>query len=186
MSELASITDAVVVLQEAQAKLVAATERFLEHYHDENAHSEIWTAIRRLEDSDVMYTRADIKNLIEDVVGQHINTSVQDGAHPDWQSFVNTIDEWKEAINQSIHTLSQKVDAYVEEQELDQTTLAGRLQAIEDRYAPVLANLQAAYQNARDANNTQLAETYYASIRETINAKRDELLAAMSSYQANS
>ena len=186
MSESASLADAIAALQEAQARLVQAIDAFTAHNHDENAHQEIWAAIQALKDTDVMWTRAQIKNLIEDVIGSHLNTTLQDGAHPGWEGLVTSQEEWRAGLENQMHELSQKVDAYVEEQQQDETTLAGILQTIENRYAATLNSLQSAYQAAVDANNTQLAESYYSTIRDTINAKRDELLAAMTNYQSNS
>ena len=78
----------------------------------------------------------------------------------------------------------QDIKDWIDGKSKETTTLEQRLQAIEDRYAPVLANIQRALEAATTAGNTVLADSYRESIAQTLNQKNADLMAAVDEWQS--
>lgn len=64
------------------------------------------------------------------------------------------------------------------------TTLQQRLQAVEDKYAPIFANLQSGLEAATAAGNTTLADTYKETIAKTLDQKTAELMQVVNDWEA--
>lgn len=175
-----TLPEAIAILQEAQAKLVAATEALVTHNVDLEAHQDIRDLIQGILDSDVVYTRDQIVSLVQETIKSHTEASF-DTAHPGWEVYNTELQNDLEKIKSDIEGIKNRLDG--EESSSGQTDLEKALQAIEDKYAPILKNLQDAFSQAEKDGNVVLAEEYKNAIARTLDEKKNELLAAMEAWQ---
>ena len=179
-TETENLTEALSQLNEATKRTVEATERITEHNTDEHAHPAIQERLSALEESDTMYTRADIERLIEEGIKEHVEKDFKH-AHSGWVDFD---DELTEKLTDLADRMT-KVEKQISNNESStDSNLQATLQAIADRYAKTLASLQAAYTVAANAGQIELANQYKATITATMNQERDELLQAMEAWQS--
>lgn len=179
-TEIENLTEALSQLNEATKRTVEAIERITEHNIDEHAHPAIQERLSALEESDAIYTRAEIKLLIEEGIEEHVEKDFKH-AHSGWTDFD---DELTERLTDLTDRLT-KVEKQISNNESStDSNLQATLQAIADRYAKTLASLQAAYTVAANAGQTELANQYKATISATMNQERDELLQAMEAWQS--
>lgn len=182
MSETTSLADALQVLQDAQSDLREATATINEHNHDLAAHPEIQQAIKHLTEGDAIYTREQIRQLVNELLDDHKDTKFSE-AHPGWS-------EWEQTNATAISGLDQRIQAVEnrlngEAGSEQETDLVKLLQAVEDKYAPILNSLQEAFSQAQNQGQTELADQYRATIASTLDEKKEELLAVMTEWQEN-
>lgn len=182
MSETTAIADALQTLQSAQADLREALATINEHNHALDAHPEIQKAIKDLTSGDAIYTREQIREIINELLNIHKNTKFSE-AHPGWS-------KWEQSNAESISKLQLRVEALEnrlngEAGSEQETDLAKLLQAVEDKYAPILNSLQEAFSQAQNQGQTELADQYRATIASTLDEKKEELLAVMTEWQEN-
>ncbi len=167
------------ILQSAQEALESAHRDLINHNIDLNAHADIRALIDEKFSGDAIYTRPQIEQIITDGLQEHKDTRFSE-AHPGWEDFNTTLTTRLATIENDIQDIKDWIDGKSKET----TTLEQRLQAIEDRYAPVLANIQRALEAATTAGNTVLADSYRESIAQTLNQKNADLMAAVDEWQA--
>lgn len=175
-----SLSEAIYAVQQAEAKLLAAIDELELHKQDPDAHAALWQAIRELQESDQVYTRQEIVEIITEKLADH-EAKTFDVAHPGFEDYNTALVEQIDALTASIEAIQNRLDG--EAANSGQTDLQKELQAIEDKYAPILANLQESYAQAVEQGNDVLAETYRNSIQTTLDQKRDEMLAVMEEWQ---
>ena len=177
MSEL---TEAIAVLQSAQADLVAARKTIVDHNIDLEAHADIREALTRLIEGEAIYTRSEIKKLIADGLAAHVATAF-DKAHAGWGDYNTALQTTLNGLIAKVDALEKRLDAAAGTENM--TELEKQLQAVEDKYAPILSNLQESFSAAEKANQTVLAEECKSSIAKTLDEKKNELLAVMTAWQ---
>ena len=178
---MSEMTEAIAAIQAAQADTVAATKALVDHNIDLEAHPDIRELLDRLINGEAIYTRSEINKLIEIGLKAHADTPF-DEAHPGWS-------EYNTATQNTLNSLSDKIDALEirldkAEGTGDMTDLQRQLQAVEDRYAPIIAGLQTSFSAAEKNGQTALATEYMNSISRTLDQKKDDLLKVMSDWQA--
>ena len=167
-------------LQDAQEALVRATDRIEEHNIDTEAHADIRAIINDIQNSDTIYTRDQIDELIYNAVQAHASTAFKT-AHPGWDEYEETVNNRLAALELKCQELQDKLDG-VDDQNSD---LQIQLQAIENKYAPILEQLSKALVAAQEAGSTELADQYRETIAATLDQKKTELLAAVAAWQEN-
>lgn len=177
---MSAVTDAIAALQAAQKTLVDATKSIETHNIDLEAHADIRELIQKLMDSDVVYTKTEIRALIDAGLKTHLDT-VFDKAHPGWDVYNKNTQSTLEDLAGKLETLEGRLDTLTGTAGM--TDLQKQLQAVEDRYAPILAGLQASFSQAEKNGQTTLAEEYKNSISRTLDEKKNELLAVMTTWQ---
>ena len=171
---------AVSALQDAQEALVEATDRIEEHNIDTEAHADIRAIINDIQNSDTIYTRDQIDELIYNAVNAHASTAFKT-AHPGWDAYEETVNNRLAALELKCQELQDKLDG-VDDQNSD---LQIQLQTIENKYAPILEQLSKALVAAQEAGSTELADQYRETIAATLDQKKTELLAAVAAWQEN-
>lgn len=171
---------AIAAIQEAQEALVTATDHIEEHNIDEEAHADIRAMITDITSGDSIYSNAQIDERILEQLGTHTDENFKN-AHPGWNDFETTLEERLAALTLRISTVEDKLDG----RDQESSDLQIQLQAIENRYAPLLEQLSNALIAAQDAGSTDLADQYRTSIAATLEQKKDDLLACITEWQAN-
>lgn len=177
MSEL---TETIAVLQSAQSDLVAAKKSILDHNIDLDAHPDIREALTKLIEGEAIYTRTEIKKLIADGLAVHVATAF-DKAHTGWEDYNTALQTTLNGLIDKVAALEKRLDAA--NGTANMTELEKQLQAVEDKYAPILASLQDSFSAAEKAGQTVLAEEFKNSISKTLDEKKKELLAVMTAWQ---
>ena len=169
----------VAELQNAERKLEAAVSAIENHNIDQKAHQDIREAIEELKQTSLKVTPQYIENAITTAITELKNTNFKE-VFQGWEAFENTLNERLDTIQHKLTVVEQKVDGTY----IDPTTdLRKELQAIEEKYAPILANLQEAFQQAQDRGQTEVAEQTKQSIKNLLDQKSVEMLAVMTKYQ---
>lgn len=171
---------AVAALQNAQEALVRATDKIEWHNIDSSAHKDIRDIITDILNSETIYTRSEIDALIYNAVTAHASTAFKT-AHPGWDAYEETVTARLAALELKCQELQDKLDG-VDDQNSD---LQIQLQAIENKYAPILEQLSKALVAAQEAGSTELADQYRGTIAATLDQKKTELLAAVAAWQEN-
>lgn len=173
-----NLAAAIEALQNAQNELVEAIKTLEEHKTDTEAHPDIREILQEMNDGEAMYTRAQIREFINEVLNVHKVTDWKD-AHANANSFVNDLEEKLASITTSIDEINDKLD----KKDSDQSSLQSILQEIEDKYEPILKELTEALAAAQNAGSTELADQYRETIKATLDQKSTELLKAMQKWQ---
>lgn len=176
MSEL---TEALAILQETQTKLSEALNALSQHNIDEEAHPGLQEIVQNILNSEAVYTKDQINEMVKNGIASHTEASFEE-AHPGWETFQTTLESKLNQLSYDITAINNRLD--VEDANSGKTDIQKILQKIEDKYAPILENLQSAFQQAVDANNTMLAEQYKETIGKTLEEKKNELTQAMEDY----
>lgn len=174
------LSNAIQQMQETQQLLVQALEALSQHDLDENAHEEIRKLIYKLEDSETIYTKEQIRSIIHSVIDQH-TTAVYNVAHPGFTEMWDSLQLQLSSMENQIGILEQKVDGTYN---AERTAMELELQAIEDRYSVLLNNLQTAFSNAEAQGATELANQYKETIAVTLDEKKSEILAVLNRYMS--
>jgi chromosome segregation ATPase len=174
-----NLTAAVQALQEAEADLVAATKTISEHNTDETAHQDIRDAIDALKEVDAIYTKTEIEQLINEKVDAHTELTY-DKAHPGWSDYETALQSKLTQLTTAIEELQDKLAG----KEQEDSDLQTALQEIEDKYAPIIENISKALQAAEEAGNDDLADQYKTTLKETLDQKTKELIAATEKWQS--
>lgn len=180
MTVAENLSAAVSALQDAQEALVEATDKLGEHNIDTKAHADIRAIIDEILNSDTIYTRTEIDALIYNAVTAHASTAFKT-AHPGWDAYEETVTDRLAALELKCQELQDKLDG-VDDQNSD---LQVQLQAIENKYAPILEQLSKALVAAQEAGSTELADQYRGTIAATLDQKKTELIAAVAAWQQN-
>ena len=173
-----NFSDAIAALQEAQGALVNATNRIEEHNINESAHADIREAIEEIKSSDSIYTRDQIEELVATQLTLHTDKDFKT-AHSGWDAFETTLEERLEALVLRVQAIEDKLDG----RDQEASDLQAQLQAIEDRYAPLLEQLSNALIAAQSAGSDELADQYRATIASTLDQKKADLLACITNWQ---
>ena len=177
------ISEQLVILQEAQKTLAEATQNIGEHNQAEDAHPIILRMIRDLQENESIYTRSEIIQIISDMLLRHTTVDFKE-AHPGWEAFYKKHEDAIAKIDADLRALINRIDVEKQAEQSQRTSLDKALQDVENRYAPLLANLASAYQEAERTKNDILAESYRKSISDTLEEKRKELLKTMEDWSA--
>jgi predicted negative regulator of RcsB-dependent stress response len=180
MSELTTLVDAITELQVAHTKLAEALEALNTHNTDEDAHPAIQEQIDELRESDTMYTREEIVTLITNQLVEHEAKDFKT-AHPGWEEYDAELTETLSTITGSITSIKNRLDNIENDEET--TDLQKLLQAVEDKYAPILTSLQNAFKLYEENNQEELAAQTKQTIADTLDQKRDELMKVMEDWQ---
>ena len=180
MTVAENLSAAVSALQDAQEALVEATDKIEEHNINTNAHPDIRGIITDILNSESIYTRSEIDALIYNAVTAHASTAFKT-AHPGWDAYEETVADRLAALELKCQELKDKLDG-VDDQNSD---LQIQLQAIENKYAPILEQLSKALVAAQEAGSTELADQYRETIAATLDQKKTELLEAVAAWQEN-
>ena len=173
-----NLTAAVQALQEAEADLVAAIKTISEHNTDTTAHEDIREAIEALKEVDAIYTKTEIEQMINEKVDAHTELTY-DKAHPGWEAYDEALQSKLTEITTAIQELQDKLAG----KDKEDSDLQTALQEIEDKYAPIIENISKALQAAEEAGNTELAEQYKTTLKETLDQKTKELIEATEKWQ---
>ena len=177
---MSEMTEAIAVLQSAQADTVAATKKIVDHNIDLEAHPDIREALQKLIDGEAIYTRTEIKRLVADGLKAHADTSF-DKAHAGWEDYNTALQTTLNGIIAKMEALENRLDAAAGTEGM--TDLEKQLQAVEDKYAPILAALQTSFSAAEKNGQTELATEYKNTISKTLDEKKDDLLEVMTTWQ---
>lgn len=175
------ISEQLIILQAAQKQLADATQEIGEHNVREDAHPILLRMIRDLQENESIYTRSEIIQLISDMLLRHTTVKFEE-AHPGWLAFYQKHEDHIAKIEADLLALIRRIDVEKEIEANQRTSLDRALQDVENRYAPLLANLAAAYQEAERTKNDILADSYRKSISDTLEEKRKELLKTMEDW----
>ena len=175
-----SIAEAIAYLQDAQKSLVAATEALNGHNISLEAHEDIRKLIDELKNSETIYTKQQIVALVKETIAAHVDKPFQE-AHPGWEEYASDIEKQLASIAGRLTSLESWRDNGASE--TPKTDLEKALQAVEDKYAPILQSLQNAFRDAEKQGNTALSDEIKKSIAVTLDQKKDELLKVMKQWQ---
>lgn len=167
------------ILQDAQLELEAAHKAIIEHNIDLHAHQDLRDLIDEKFSGDAIYTRPQIQALITEGLQEHKDTPFTE-AHPGWDDFNTTLINRLATIENDI----QDIKDWIAGKSKETTTLQQRLQAVEDRYAPIFVNLQKGLEAATIAGNDTLADTYKQTIAKTLDQKTAELMQVVEDWEA--
>ena len=176
-----TITEAVAILQSAQQDLVAAKASLVDHNNDEDAHHALQERLSKLENSDTLYTNADIDARINEQLDVHKNDSFKT-AHTGWDEYETTVTNAMTDLHNDVEELKLKVDTGADDDQTE-TSLSVIIRQIELKYAAQLEALQNSYQSAKDNGQDELAELYKQNIQVTLDAKNAEILKAIEDWQ---
>lgn len=169
----------VAELQTAERKLEEAIASIEKHNIDQAAHQDIREAIEELKQTSLKVTPQYVEKVIEAAITDLKSTNFKE-VFKGWEAFENALNERLDTVQHKLSVVEQKVDGTY----IDPTTdLRRELQAIEEKYAPILANLQEAFQQAQDRGQTEVAEQTKQSIKNLLDQKSVEMLAVMTKYQ---
>ena len=178
---MSEITEVLAAMQDQQKDMVAATRALLEHNVDLTAHADIREKLQQLIDSDAIYTRTEINALIAAGLKEHADKAF-DVAHPGWDAYNKENQGIIASLTTKVEALTKRLDAASGTG--DMTDLERQLQAVENKYAPILAALQTTFAEAEKNGQTVLAEEYKSTIATTLQQKTTDLLAVMTAWQS--
>lgn len=184
MSTDLQISEQLRILQECEQEMRDMLKQLGEHNQDPDSHPIILRMIKALEESEAMYTRHEIASLIEDRLKLHTAKELRD-AHAGYAELVQSLQLQIDKALAEIDGLKKRLDVEQPNAEGYNTALEVALQAVEDKYAPALANLSTAYQEAEKQGNDVLAQSYMDAISTTLEEKRQELLQTMRDWAVN-
>lgn len=173
-----NLSAAVAALQNAQEALVEATDKIEEHNIDTDAHQDIRQIINDILNSESIYTRTEIDGLIHEAVSAHAAVAFT-SAHPGWDNYAPVVANRLSALELKCQELQDKLDG----KDAQSSDLQIQLQAIENKYAPILEQLSKALVSAQEAGSTELAQQYKATISATLDQKKTELIACVTAWQ---
>lgn len=170
------LSTAIAQMQETQQLLVDAIAQLTAHDTNELAHEEIRNLIYALQEQDVMYTRDDILHLINQGILDH-TTKAFDQAHSGWEEYSANLEARLLTIEHNLSVVQGKVEG------IDiRTDLELAIQAIENKYAPILANLQNSFRDAEQNGSEILAQEYANAIARTLDEKKAEIMDVLEAY----
>lgn len=167
------------ILQDAQKELEQAHKDLINHNIDLHAHQDLRDLIAERFSGDAIYTRAQIEQILIDGLQEHKNTVFSE-AHPGWDDYNTNLTNRLATIENDIKDIKDWIAGKTKAT----TTLQQRLQAVEDKYAPIFANLQSGLEAATAAGNTTLADTYKETIAKTLDQKTAELMQVVNDWEA--
>lgn len=176
-----NISDVLAALNDAQAALVRATENLVAHDDNEDAHPALRERLTNLEESDNIYTKDEIEDLVRDGIKTHSDQSFKT-AHTEWDEYEQGLTSTINRIDSDIETLKQKTSGDSEDEEA-KADLAYKIKQIEDKYAVQLDSLQRAYREAVAQGQDDLAEMYKNNIEQTLDAKNAEIIAVIKEWE---
>lgn len=180
MDTTTDLATALSILQDSQKALTDAIEALSTHNNDLSAHPQIQEMINQITGQDAIYTNAQIRQLIKEGLEEHTKLDFKT-AHGGWDAWETANNTTISKIQADITNIQNRLDGT---DDTDQSELSTLLQAVEDKYAPIIEGLQQAFQNAQLQGETELANKYAETISSTLNQKRDELLAVMEEWQS--
>ena len=177
---LSSVQTALVYLQNAQEELSAARSDLLHHNADPEAHPDILELIARIKGSDNVYSNEQIHAIFNELIAEAVNNV---------KNQYEGIENLKNQTELVIDELTNRVLALEEKinnpDTVDtRTDLERSLQAVEDRYAPILASLQSAFKEASDLGNQDTAARIRQNINDTLDEKQAAIIAVIDAYQS--
>jgi hypothetical protein len=171
----------ILELQEAQQRCVEAIERLNQHNVSEDAHDYILELIRgirrELSNSETIYTRSQIEELVDRKMNAHLETYFKD-AHPGWAEWEQYLTTKLSTIDDSITRMKYRLDQLT----ASKTTLGMAIQEVENRYSPIIENLTNSIKIAEEDGNTDLADQYRAGLINTINRRNEEILTIINNW----
>ena len=181
MSSDLQISDQLAILQQCEVELRDMLLALGTHNQAEDSHPIILRKIKALEESDAMYTRAQIYEMIQNQMELHTKKDFN-VAHTGYEEKAKELQLKLDKLEADINTLNTRLNLHTSQIDGYNATLESIMQKIEDKYAPILTNLSTAYQEAERQNNSVLAQSYMDSISTTLEEKRQELLKALNDW----
>lgn len=181
--EVAALSAALAEVNELGRKLTAALEELNTHNSSSTAHEDIRKAVKDLIESGTIYTNDQIVEIVQSKLAAHANTDFKT-AHPGWNEYSTNLEDRLTTMAADIVDLKSKIAS--QETTEPETELAAALQAITDKYAPILASLQEAFTSAKANGQDELATSYQQNIKETLDAQTAEMVAVLEAYRTSS
>ena len=175
----ATLSNAVAFLQDAQTTLVKATDDLLTHNTALDSHQDIRAMIDAILHSETMYTRDQIVEIIDEKLSDHIAAEMA-VAHPAIESAVNALETALAAATSRISSIEAWRDGTSDP---NRTDLQNLIQAVYDKYAPMLESLQLSFKEADEAGNTEIADAIKANIQTTMDKQTAEVMDVINQWQ---
>lgn len=179
MSDNTSLIEALAQLQSAQVACVNALQKIEEHNIDESAHADIREILEKILNSDTVYTRDQIAELVTTGIEKHTDADFKT-AHA---GFTEYDDEIQKKLTELVGRV-QSIEAWMKGTTDDGTVtnLTKAIQAVEDEYATKLSNLSTSYQLAIANEDTELATEITNRITELMQEKNTKILDIIAQY----
>lgn len=175
MADAIQLSEAINALQKAQLQLGEAVAAIGAHNQAELAHPLILRLIEDLKHSEAVWSRAQIRDLAEDVLKAHAELNIR-VAHEGFTDIIGDITTRLSKLEADVEILSDKVNGVANH---SASKLERAIQAIEDKYAPVLVSLQSTLNDAELIQDRNLADSIKSQISETLGNKRTEIVEAI-------
>lgn len=175
-----TIQDALVQMQKTQTAAEEALTKVNNHDADNSAHPYILAILRKLTQSDAVWTNEQIRDIIRDMLKEHTDTNF-DIAHPGWEEYATKVEDRFEEMDTAYAELKDRVDQWYNQQ--GSSDLEQELQEVRDKYSAILESLNAAYQQAVESHQDELAAQYKETIAQTLQQQNAELLAVYEKWQ---
>ncbi len=172
---LIAFNQAVAKLDEAQQAFVNAMKMVSEHAADPNAHKIILDRIEELAQSEAIVTKTFVKETVATALSEHGALSIAE-AHPNIADAI-------ELLKRDIAKVNVRVDDIVGIVPSPKTDLQLELQAVEDKYYPILRKLEELAAEALKMNNTTLYEKTRVDIDTELTKKRNEIMLVLEKYK---
>lgn len=176
-----TLLEAVAELQSAAAKLQNAISALGEHDTNPNAHEFILNKINELTESGQIFTNDQIRQIVKEALDEHFQLDFKN-AHPGWEEYETELNVELARLNSEIEAINNRLNVEVPGQE--QTGYDQIIQAIADKYAPVIAQTHAAFKEAQANGDLELAQIHKDSMDKLLAQQQQETLEAMEKWLA--
>lgn len=170
-----NLNQALVEIQEAIAAAKEVVKELTTHNESENSHPYILDILRKLRETDTIWTNDQIQSIVNELIENHTKTDFK-VAHPGWEDWEASLTEQLEEINTKLLNLQDQIDQWGNAQ--GSSDLLYQIQEVQKKYQVQLEALNAAWQEAVTNNQQALADQYretIAKVTEQMNAEIEEI-----------
>lgn len=175
-----SLMTALSSMQSATEACVKATEDILDHNTDPEAHPDIRARVEEILDTDNVYTRPQIEEIVEDGIADHI-TDTFDVAHPGWAEYSKDLESRLNEMQKSIDSIQSWIDGTSGSGDI--TDLSMIIQAIENKYDVMLTSIETAMKEARENGQTETLNRLQNEYDAIMDTKSEEIKQAIMDWK---
>lgn len=164
-----------------------ALTKLLEHNTDIEAHDDIRAILKKLVNSDNIYTNDQIVALIQKAMDAHSKENFRD-AHTGWNDVASDIDRRFQNIAAEISNLDARIKDLENGGDEDggtPTSLKSLINQINAKYEPRIATLTDLIAQATANKDDELVASYQESLQTTLNNRNKEIAQATADWVAS-
>ena len=175
-----NLSDALESLMNAQTACENATADLLEHNNDLESHPDIRAMLNALMESDAVYTREQIVEIISSNLNTHIDADPM-VSHPKIASMIEELNNAVASIDTRLESVETWMNNGIEPGE--ETDLTALIQKVIDEYAPIIKPLRDALDQAITTGQTESAASLQDSLNKILDEQTEKIKEVIDNYR---